>query len=325
MAEKYDRGEVLGQGNFAVVYQCIRKSDKRKVAMKRMKNQTSNVTIGVDFTGLREIKYLKTLVGSEFIIELLDVFLSNDVICMVLEFCPHNLESLIYDKTIFLKSHHQKCLLLMILSGVAFLHEKFILHRDLKPANILITSDGRVKIADFGLARYHSSPVKMTAETATLWYRAPELLFGSTFYSSGIDIWSVGCIFAEIILRTPLFPGESDVGQLAKIFNVLGTPSNDNWPNVSLLPNYIEFEIRTPMDLSSLGIAPTAMNLLLQMLTLYPIQRITASQALNSLYFTTLPNACPPNQLPLPKISNSEEENEELNNGVNPPLKKTKH
>jgi cyclin-dependent kinase 7 len=138
------------------------------------------------------------------------------------------------------------------------------------------------------LARTHSSPIKMTSEIATRWYRPPELLFGACFYSSGIDMWGVGCIFAEIILRTPLFPGETDVEQLAKIFNILGTPTADNWPNVHLLPNFVEFEPRLPMDLIPLFDStwkakgqlqyPPALDLMLKMLSLNPLKRFTAKE-----------------------------------------------
>lgn len=149
--------------------------------------------------------------------------------------------------------------------------------------------------------------MKMTDEIATLWYRPPELLFGANYYSSGIDMWGVGCIFAEIILRTPLFPGESDIDQLGKIFNIIGTPSEGNWPNVSLLTNYIEFESRTPMDLiplfdstwkgekdkiksennkgkkqgNMLHDYPPALDLVLKMLILNPLKRITAKEVSN--------------------------------------------
>ena len=137
----------------------------------------------------------------------------------------------------------------------------------------------------------------MTSEVVTRWYRPPELLFGAQSYSSGVDIWAVGCIFAEIILRTPLFPGlkifyfmlcnffsgESDMEQLGKIFNVLGTPNSTNWPDVDLLVNYVQFESRDALNLSSLfgdkAESPSSnLNLLLRMLTLNPKDRVTAEE-----------------------------------------------
>jgi cyclin-dependent kinase 7 len=178
MALKYERGRTLGQGTYAVVYEAFRKTDSLPVAIKRMKGGQP-ASVGVDFTGLREIKYLQLLKGSKNIVELVDVFLTNDVLCLVLEFCPFNLEDIIRDKNILLRTQHQKCYLKMLLQGVDCCHSQYILHRDLKPANILFSADGDLKIADFGLARTHSSPMKMTDEIATLWYRPPELLFGA--------------------------------------------------------------------------------------------------------------------------------------------------
>lgn len=302
MATNYERGRTLGEGTYAVVYDGFRKSDGRPVAIKRMKGQsnTSSGTIGVDFTGLREVKYLQSLRRCPHIVELLDTFLSNDVLCLVLEFCPFNLETVIYDKTQVLRTPQQKCYIHMLLKGIADCHDRAILHRDLKPANLLLTKNGDLKIADFGLARYCSSPMKMTDVIATRWYRPPELLFGAHHYSAAVDMWAVGCIFAEIILRTPLFPADSDLGQLAKIFNVLGTPSNDSWPNVTLLPNFVEFEARGPMDLSGFVPQPAALDLLLRLLCLNPLKRITAGEALAHPYFGLSPAPCLPSELQMP-------------------------
>ena len=304
------------------MYDGFRKSDGRPVAIKRMKGQSvSSVTIGVDFTGLREVKYLRMLRGSStHIVELLGTFLSGDVLCLVLEFCPYDLEAVIYDKSIFLRTVHQKCYLQMLLRGVAECHDRFILHRDLKPANLLLSSGGTLKLADFGLARFCSSPMKMTDEVATRWYRPPELLFGAHHYSSAVDVWSVGCIFAEIILRTPLFPGDSDLAQLGKIFNVLGTPTRESWPTAHLLPNYVEFEPRGPMDLSVLFQQAPALDLLLSMLTLNPMKRISARVALAHPYFSLAPAPCRPDELQLPTRKADTEDQ----TNPNPPTKRLK-
>ena len=301
MASKYDRGRALGEGTYALVYEAFRKTDRLPVAIKRMKGEQA-VSPGVDFTGLREVKYLRMLSESVNVVNLVDVFLTNDVLCLVLEFCPYNLEDIIRDKSILLRTQHQKCYLKMLLRGVDSCHAHYVLHRDLKPANILFSLSGELKIADFGLARTHSSPIKMTSEIATRWYRPPELLFGACFYSSGIDMWGVGCIFAEIILRTPFFPGETDLEQLAKIFNILGTPTSDNWPYVQLLPNFVEFEPRLPMDLIPLFDStwkadkqrhgqlqyPPALDLMLKMLTLNPLKRITAKDVRATCHSATI-------------------------------------
>lgn len=305
MTSKYDRGVHLGSGTWGDVYESFRKSDGLKVAIKRIKPGTDRT--GMNFTALREIKYMKEL-RSINVIDLKDVFLSNGVLHLVLDFCPFDLEKIIQSKNILLSTHHVKSYMKMILNGMECLHNNYILHRDLKPANLLIGNDGQIKIADFGLARSHSSPENMTFEVVTRWYRAPELLFGARFYGAGIDVWAIGCIFAEIILRSPLFTSESDVQQLAKIFNVLGTPIPSDWPGVNTLPHYVEFEPREPMDLSKLFGKPkkpseglsSDLDLILKMLTLNPAKRITTKQSLEHRYFLEDPQPCDPADLPTP-------------------------
>mmetsp|Transcript_13810 Transcript_13810/g.13875 ORF Transcript_13810/g.13875 Transcript_13810/m.13875 type:complete len:239 (-) Transcript_13810:33-749(-) len=142
----------------------------------------------------------------------------------------------------------------------------------------------------------------MSNQVVTSWYRSPELLFGARRYCTGVDQWAVGCIFAEIMLRTPLFPGTSDIEQLSKIFNVTGTPTSTNWLAATSLPNYMEFESRTPMDLSPLFSSQpaSALSLLLSLLSLDPLQRPTAKETLAHEYFTTSPSLTPPLDLPMP-------------------------
>jgi len=173
----------------------------------------------------------------------------------------------------------------------------------MKPANVLIGTDGVLKLADFGFARKHSSPRNMTSEVVTMAYRCPELLFESLNYGGGVDVWSIGCIFAELILRNPLFPGTSVVDTLAKIFNVLGTPSEQSWPGVGLLPSHITFEQFDPIPLSNIfGSKRGAgtIDLLQKMLTLDPQKRISVSQALAHPYFTSAPDVTDPKLLPKP-------------------------
>ena len=146
-----------------------------------------------------------------------------------------------------MEPHKIKKLLHQILSGIADCHMKRIIHRDLKPANILIDKSAgtsppipdNIKIGDFGLARTFSLPVRPSSqEVVTLWYRAPEILLGSVEYSTPIDVWSIGCIFAEMVTKKPLFSGDSDLDQLYRIFRILGTPNESNWPGVTKLKDY---------------------------------------------------------------------------------------
>lgn len=142
---------------------------------------------------------------------------------------------------------------LQLCRGVAFLHSQWVLHRDLKPSNVLASERGELRLADFGLARAFGGHARgaepMTHQVVTRWYRAPELLFGARHYGGGIDTWAVGCIVAEMLLRGPLLAGESDIDQLAKTFQLLGTPNVDTWPDCEQLPDYVEFDARTPMPL----------------------------------------------------------------------------
>eukprot|EP01018_Ginkgo_biloba_P020448 Gb_39785 [translate_table: standard] len=130
--------------------------------------------------------------------------------------------------------------LYQILRGIAYCHSHRVLHRDLKPQNLLIDRQSNaLKLADFGLARAFGIPVRtFTHEVVTLWYRAPEILLGSRHYSTPVDVWSVGCIFAEMVNQRPLFPGDSEIDELFKIFRVLGTPNEETWPGVTSLPDF---------------------------------------------------------------------------------------
>ena len=187
MAEAYERGAILGEGTFGVVYAAIRKKDGLKVAIKRSKPIGGEGKNGIHFTILREVNYMQEF-QCPYIVSLLEVFTTGDAINMVLERCPFDLKDIIYDKSLFIRVNDLKCFMKMMLEGVYACHRKSILHRDLKPANVLIGDDGLLKLADFGFARSHSSPREMTNEVVTLAYRSPELLFGARYYGVGVDI-----------------------------------------------------------------------------------------------------------------------------------------
>ncbi|KAF3794087.1 Cell division control protein [Nymphaea thermarum] len=183
--------------------------------------------------------------------------------------------------------------LYQMLRGIAHCHSHRILHRDLKPQNLLIDRrTNAVKLADFGLARAFGIPVRpFTHEVVTLWYRAPEILLGSRQYSTPVDVWSVGCIFAEMVNQRPLFPGDSEIDELFKIFRVLGTPNEETWPGVTSLPDYKSaFPKWPPKDLTTVvpGLEPAGVDLLKKMLCLEPSKRITARKALLHEYFKDL-------------------------------------
>jgi cyclin-dependent kinase 7 len=246
------------------------------------------------------------------IVKLIDAYVSERVLYLVLEFCDTDLEQVIRDRSIFLAPADVKSYCLMMLAAVSFCHEHFILHRDIKPANLLISADGMVKLADFGLARSMASPGnKLTHEVATSWYRSPELLFGCTNYSFGPDAWSCGCVLGELLLRSPVFPGESDTNQLQKIFALLGTPVPEDWPGLTSLPNYLVFESRDPLpreDWMKLlaGHSAETLNLLLEMLSLDPSRRLLPTAALQHQYFHAQPAPTTPGALRLPGTLSTE-------------------
>jgi cell division cycle 2-like protein len=159
-----------------------------------------------------------------------------------MEFLEHDLKTLQDDMKGPFLAPEVKCLIRQLLLGVNYLHSNWVLHRDLKTANLLLNNQGILKIGDFGLAREFGSPQKrLSPNVVTLWYRAPELLLGDKDYTPAIDMWSVGCIFAELLTQTPLFDGKGEIEQITKIFTTLGTPTEEIWPGVSDLPIMKQF------------------------------------------------------------------------------------
>ncbi len=162
---------------------------------------------------------------------------------MKMDYFETDLSYLINDKHFHFEKNDRKLIMRDIIRAVDFLHSNFLLHRDLKPSNILINSKGLAVLTDFGLAKKFANPdMELTQGVITRWYRPPELLFRARYYGEKVDVWSIGCIFAELFLKKPLFRGDTDIDQLSKIFGIRGTPSNETWPNVQKLPNFIKFQ-----------------------------------------------------------------------------------
>ncbi|KAI0739911.1 Pkinase-domain-containing protein [Daedaleopsis nitida] len=288
--ERYSKIEKIGEGTYGVVYKARDINTNRVVALKKIRLEAEDE--GVPSTAIREISLLKEL-KDDNVVMLLDIVHADQKLYLVFEFLEVDLKRYMENGNksgrpitpeIVKKFTHQ------LTSGLLYCHSHRILHRDLKPQNLLIDKTDNLKLADFGLARAFGIPMRTyTHEVVTLWYRAPEVLLGSRHYSTAIDMWSVGCIFAEMSMRGhPLFPGDSEIDQIFKIFRVLGTPNEEIWPGVHQLPDYKpSFPHWSPQDLREH--VPTldddGIDFLKHTLTYDTTKRISAKRALNHPYF----------------------------------------
>ncbi|XP_014229717.1 cyclin-dependent kinase 11A-like isoform X1 [Trichogramma pretiosum] len=303
--EEYKCLNRIAEGTYGVVYRAEDRRTKEIVALKRLKMEKEKD--GFPITSLREINTLLKAQHPNIVTVREIVVGSNmDKIFIVMDYVEHDLKSLIET----MKSKNQvfipgevKCLMQQLLQAVSHMHDNWILHRDLKTSNLLLSHRGILKVGDFGLAREYGSPLKQyTSIVVTLWYRAPELLLGSKTYSTPIDLWSVGCIFAELLRMEALFPGKSELDLLNRVFKELGTPNDRIWPGYSKLPmtkkvsfsQYPVNNIRQRFNLlTDLGI-----DLLNKFLTYDPEQRISAEDALKHGYFIESPVAIDPSMFP---------------------------
>jgi len=298
-ALRYKKERKLGEGTFGVVYLCYDKLLSRYVAIKKVR--AGNSRDGVSVPAIREIKLLQEIHHAN-IINLFDVYASTSNVHLVLEYAVTDLEHMINDRQLLFSASMIKTMLFMMLNALKKLHECWTLHRDLKPGNVLLGPQGELKLADFGLATIHGGNVdagdkrNMTNNVVTRWYRAPELLFGSCMYSEGIDMWSMGCIFAEIILRRPYLDGESDLDQLGKIFGARGVPNEDEvWDGCENLDGFVQFKSagkRASGDWELFGdcIGRNGVDLFGKMMKLDPNARISAKDALQHEYFSEAQN-----------------------------------
>jgi len=294
----------LGEGTYGVVKAYNHKDSGGLVAIKKIRIGAC-AKAGVNITAVREIKCLQEF-DHENIMNLRDVFIHKTNIHLVFDFLPIDLEKLIKEKKSvpIISTADIKSMMFMMLRGVEYLHKHWVLHRDLKPGNVLFHPDKTLVLGDFGLARAFGSPQKnMSHQAVTKWYRPPELLFGAKQYGSAVDIWSMGCIFAELMLRKAYLPGDSDIGQLKIIFQALGTPTEEDWPNMKFLDDYYCIDpIQAPEMKRTFGTAPPdALELLKKMLTFDPTKRIDATAALAHPYFSSQPTPTPRADLPMPK------------------------
>mmetsp|Transcript_19263 Transcript_19263/g.31168 ORF Transcript_19263/g.31168 Transcript_19263/m.31168 type:complete len:326 (-) Transcript_19263:522-1499(-) len=296
--EAYEKLEKIGQGTYGKVYKARERSTGRLVALKKTRLEMEEE--GVPSTALREVSLLQMLSESAFIVRLLKVeHVEEDgkaMLYLVFEYLDQDLKQFMdltgrgpanpLDTTVVQDFMYQLVL------GCAHLHRHGVMHRDLKPQNLLVDkAKNIIKVADLGLGRAFSVPVKSyTHEIVTLWYRAPEVLLGGSHYSTPVDIWSVGCIFAELARKQPLFPGDSELQQLLHVFKLLGTPSEEVWPGVTRLRDWHEFPQWKTQDLSKVipQLDAHGIDLLEKMLVYDPAKRIHATEALEHPYFDSL-------------------------------------
>ena len=304
---KYVKGKKLGEGTYANVYLGHARHDPSVlVAIKKIKVQ-KEYKDGLAPDAVRELKHLQELHHPN-IISLLSVFSSKDQnLNLVLEYLPlGDLEMLIRDvDRVRYGAGDIKAWMGMLTRAVWFCHDNFVLHRDIKPNNLLIAADGEVKLADFGLARSFADPgYGMTANVITRWYRPPELLFNARHYSGAVDIWSVGLVLAELIIRAPFLPGNSEVDQIGLICKSIGTPTEENWPGVSSLAGYtVPSEIVPAWDKSAYmarfgAVGGEGVDLLVKTLVLDPKNRITAREMLEHKWWKVEPKPTRKEELP---------------------------
>ncbi|KAL3916878.1 MAG: hypothetical protein SGILL_004976 [Bacillariaceae sp.] len=280
----------LGEGTYGVVYKANDRQNNEIVALKRIRLEVEDE--GIPSTALREISLLRELRHPN-VVDLKDCVQEDGKLYLVFEFLDKDLKKYMDSLTGLMSPERVKSFLYQCVEGLAFCHSRGVMHRDLKPQNLLVTKDGHLKLADFGLARAFCPPIRpLTHEVVTLWYRPPEILLGSATYAPPVDVWAIGTIFVEMVTKRPLFPGDSEIDQLFKIFRQLGTPNENVWEGVTKLPDWnpsfpvwkqVPYAPNVTNHLDAAG-----MDLLNQLLQYSPKNRISAKNSITHPYFDGL-------------------------------------
>lgn len=309
----YKRLNTIDEGTYGVVHRAVNKETGDVVALKKIKMEHGQHG-GFPITSLREINVLLAIKHPNIVIlhEIVTGKKSSEIF-MVMEYMEHDLKMLMKSMQQVFRQSEVKCLLQQLLEATAAMHENWILHRDLKTSNLLLNNKGILKVCDFGLARRYGSPIgkDYTPVVVTQWYRAPELLLGAKDYTTAIDVWSVGCIFAEMLTGEALMGAKpGDLNQIEMMFKILGTPDDKIWPGYSELPQTKKWRITSKYKsklrekypkssytggtyLSDLGY-----DLMMKMLAYNPDDRISARDALSHPYFTERPRPQDPALMP---------------------------
>jgi cell division cycle 2-like len=292
--DNFTRLNHIEEGSYGWVSRARENGTGEIVALKKLKMDKN--TDGFPVTALREIQTLKRA-RHRHIVNLREVVTgeAGTNVYIVMEFLEHDLKTLQEEMAEPFMPSEVKTLLLQIASGVEYLHDNWILHRDLKTSNILMNNRGEIRLADFGMARQFSDPppLNLTQLVVTLWYRAPELLLGTDRYGAAIDVWSIGCIFGELVRKEPLLAGKSEADQLSKIFSLVGVPTEETWPGFRRLPNARGLRLPSK-SISSIRpqfplLTNAGVDLLTSLLSLDPLARPTASEMLAHPFFAEAP------------------------------------
>lgn len=292
--ETYVKLDKLGEGTYATVYKGRSKLTENLVALKEIRLEHEE---GAPCTAIREVSLLKDLKHAN-VVTLHDIIHTQSCLTLVFEYLDRDLKQYLDDCGSVINMHNVKLFLFQLLRGLAFCHRHKVLHRDLKPQNLLLSRRGELKLADFGLARAKSIPTKtFSNEVVTLWYRPPDILLGSTEYSTQIDMWGVGCIFSEMVTGRPLFPGATTEEQLHFIFRMLGTPTEESWPGISTNPEFRShrFPIYCPEGLRRHAprLDQEGADLLGKLLQFEGRRRVPAAEAMGHPFFACLgPRVC---------------------------------
>ncbi|MED6268322.1 Cyclin-dependent kinase 16 [Characodon lateralis] len=287
--ETYIKLDKLGEGTYATVFKGRSKLTDNLVALKEIRLEHEE---GAPCTAIREVSLLKDLKHAN-IVTLHDIIHTDKCLTLVFEYLEKDLKQYLDDCGSIMSIHNVKIFLFQLLRGLAYCHRRKVLHRDLKPQNLLINEKGELKLADFGLARAKSVPTKTYSnEVVTLWYRPPDVLLGSTEYSTPIDMWGVGCIFYEMITGRPLFPGSTVEDELHLIFRILGTPTEETWPGITTSEEFKTYNFpryhAEPIVNHAPRIDSDGLDLLLKLLQFEAKNRVSAEEALRHPYFRTL-------------------------------------
>ncbi len=283
---------VIGSGTYGKVFKGLNVYTKKLVALKRIRMEGERD--GFPVTAVREIKLLRSLCHKN-IVQLQEVMVESNECFMVFEYLSHDLTGLLNHPNYTLQPAHKKHLAQQLFEGLDYLHTRGVLHRDIKAANILVSNEGILKLADFGLARFYAKHHQLdyTNRVITIWYRSPELLLGDTRYGPAVDIWSAACVMMEIFTKRAIFPGDgSEINQLEKIHSVIGTPSRSDWPNLVEMPWFelLRPSYRKPSVFAEKyrdQLTPHAFDLLAAMLRYDPAKRPTAAEVLAHPYFVS--------------------------------------